>query len=469
VVVRLAVVLLVAGLACDHSVITAVGGDGGPGGGKDAPTLGPPRTDGGAPARADAGPTTPPGGEKCAEEAHMAEQAPVDLLLLIDRSGSMNTRAAGGRSKWQMAQEAVTAFISDPKSAGLGVGMEFFPVPSDGTCTTDVDCGFAMNVGQFCVERRACVGATGPTNASPPCGTIFDEPCPSGTMCVPLGRCSQTGVNCVGIGRACPGGAADNLCTNPGKVCVVGLSDSCKLSDYQKPAVPIGDLPAARAALAEALRTTTAGGGTPTGPAVQGALGQLRMRPQRRGVLVLVTDGVPSPCETDDPVAAVSAQLRMARMTAPSIATYIVGVFGANEGQGGPIALRDWATAGGTGMPFVLTPTDDLAQKLLEALSQIRGAALACQYAIPPARAGSMIDFKKVNLHFKGTSGEEDIGYVGRADRCDPMRGGWYYDVDPDLGTPSSVIVCDATCRRFRGDATGRVELRFGCKTRVIE
>ena len=80
-----------------------------------------------------------------------------------------------------------------------------------------------------------------------------------------------------------------------------------------------------------------------------------------------------------------------------------------------------------------------------------------------------MIDFGKVNLHFKGSGGEEDVLYVGQADKCDPMRGGWYYDVDPATTAPTKVVVCDATCRQFKADPNARVELGFGCKTRVIE
>jgi hypothetical protein len=153
----------------------------------------------------------------------------------------------------------------------------------------------------------------------------------------------------------------------------------------------------------------------------------------------------------------------------PPITTYVIGVFGVGDLATGQMAVTSWAMAGGTDAPVVLAPGSDLSQKLLDALSKIRGAAVACAYAIPPARAGGAIDYQKVNLHYKGTSGEQDVGYVGTADKCDPTRGGWYYDVDPDKGTPTRVVVCDATCRLFSADPSARVELRFGCKTRVIQ
>jgi hypothetical protein len=57
---------------------------------------------------------------------------------------------------------------------------------------------------------------------------------------------------------------------------------------------------------------------------------------------------------------------------------------------------------------------------------------------------------------------------VGSPDRCD-ARGGWYYDVDPGSGTPSRIIVCSATCDRFKAAAQPAVELVYGCRTRAID
>src|SRR3954449_3802904 len=48
--------------------------------------------------------------EKCAGDSQMAKQVPIDLLLLVDRSGSMNNRVSpGGKTKWELAQNALGA------------------------------------------------------------------------------------------------------------------------------------------------------------------------------------------------------------------------------------------------------------------------------------------------------------------------------------------------------------------------
>jgi hypothetical protein len=62
----------------------------------------------------------------CAGESKTAILVPVNMFLLFDKSGSM---LQGG--KWAAAKNALKAFFSDPKVAGLRVAIRFFP---DTTC-----------------------------------------------------------------------------------------------------------------------------------------------------------------------------------------------------------------------------------------------------------------------------------------------------------------------------------------------
>ena len=407
--------------------------------------------------------------EKCAGESQAAKQVPIDLLLLVDRSGSMNYRVSpGGKTKWELAQAALNAFVRDTKSAGMGVGLQYFPLVTP--CMTDAQCGNSLFSG--CAEQRTCANATGPLNPLVSCNG--GGRCPTGSMCVPLGRCLQTGEACSKLNETCPGGAADNRCAAVPKTCRDEVVPKCMVSDYQKLAVPIADLPGAAADLSASLWVTQPGGSTPTDPATEAGLNELRARamanPDRHEALVLVTDGSPNSCDPD-PVPLISKLIGDARMGMPSIPTYAIGVFGVGEFMDGQVVLQDWATAGGTDKPFILTAGDDLNQKLLDALNAIRGSALPCEYTIPKPSSGN-IDFKKVNVHVTGSSTGAmgaDIGHVDDMTKCDPVKGGWYYDVDPMTSAPTKVIMCEATCKKFKMDSTANIELRFGCETVVIQ
>jgi len=185
----------------------------------------------------------------------------------------------------------------------------------------------------------------------------------------------------------------------------------------------------------------------------------------RRAVLVIVSDGVPEGC---GPSATVVLDLQAAAARNPPISTYVVGVFGGNELPEVRATIDSFATAGGTGTPFIVTANEQLTEKFLAALNQIRGAALSCDIAIPPPASGQ-IDFGRVNVHVDGTGGPVDLVYVERADRCGMAPNGWYYDVDPTTTSPSRVQLCPGVCERLKADPKASIELRFGCKTRIIE
>jgi hypothetical protein len=455
--------------ASDGGSKPANGENGGSGGGGEGGAAPPPGF-GGFPDAGSAGSSGNPFGDipKCAEDKHMAERVPLDLVLLVDRSMSMQG------PKWDMTTKALTSFVSDVRSAGLGVGLQFFPVsPVEHPCRTDADCGGGIN--SACVERKVCIG-TKWMGIPPSCGGPRDAACPAGTMCVPLGQCPLSSTYCTAFGKPCPDGPMTDLCTAIGKMCQdADFSESCSADSYTQLNVRIGPLPLAQAALVAIIAVTRPDGGTPMAEAVEGTMGFLqtyaRANPTHRVVLILATDGVPSHCGTasNDPEGFVAMRLQAARAATPSISSYAIGVFAPNEGMDGPNAVNRFATAGGTGTAFVLDPNGDLTEKLLGALNSIRGAALPCEFTIPKPSAGMMLDFDLVNVHFKGSAGEEDVPYVGSAAKCDPMLGGWYYDVDPATGMmPTKVVVCEKTCSRFKADLTGTVAIGFGCKRIVI-
>jgi len=405
--------------------------------------------------------------QRCAEEVHRAEIAPLDLMMLVDTSASM-TDMAGMGSKWEAAQSALSSFVRDPRSAGLGVGLQFYPGGRERTCMNDMDCGW-MKAGTFyCRPRQICLGAGGLIGA-PSCGGPNSPNCPAGTTCTNIGRCTTSGDDCQNIGQACPAGGG--MCQAGERSCRdLFPSTGCDEPGYTIPAVAIAGLPANEVHLIRTVLNKNPAGSTPMGPAVRGVLTQLRAHlaanPGRKVALVLVGDGLPGGCAMGD-IPSVATNLNAAFAGTPSIPTYVIGVFAPDDVATSQPEMDRLAMAGGTTRSFLLTSTPDLTQRLQQSLDQIRGAAIACEFSIPTPQMGA-IDFNRVNVRHTGAGGTEDLLYVETADKCDPMRGGWYYDVPPGRGTPSRILVCDASCSRFKMDATAKVDLLFGCATRVI-
>lgn len=81
------------------------------------------------------------GGNSCTSTSVQTEPVPLDMIILLDESGSMSG------NKWDTATAAVKSFVTDPASDGIGVGIKFFPVNGSPDCNVadyamlDVDIG----------------------------------------------------------------------------------------------------------------------------------------------------------------------------------------------------------------------------------------------------------------------------------------------------------------------------------------
>jgi Mg-chelatase subunit ChlD len=398
----------------------------------------------------------------CATQSVVAQTLPLDLYMMIDSSGSMSEPTAAGPTKWMAVQSALRAFFNDPMSAGISVGLQYFPqiqpnVPT--ACSTNANCG---SFGP-CDLYKTCFGLT--TTQVVLCNANSD--CKAGETCIQLGQCPLSGGSCAPIGVYCPYGDTclpyDGYCQG---------RDRCDLPTYTTPAVAFAALPGAAAALGASLTARQPDGRTPTGPALSGALQAARAQaaaaPDHRVATVLVTDGLPTECAPLD-IPAIAAVAASGAAGTPAVPTFVIGVFGPDEAATARPNLDALAAGGGTGNAVVIDTSQDVTKMLQAALNQIRTSAVACTFKIPPASMGA-IDFNKVNVQVTpggGTAGT--IGYVKGKASCDPTRGGWYYDVDPATGqTPSTIITCDATCAQLASSATARIDIVLGCQTIVI-
>ena len=70
--------------------------------------------------------------EACAVEAREAESLPADIFFMIDQSISMIEHTVpdnddSAPTRWKVLRDAVIEFVDDEDSAGLRVGLQFFP------------------------------------------------------------------------------------------------------------------------------------------------------------------------------------------------------------------------------------------------------------------------------------------------------------------------------------------------------
>lgn len=87
---------------------------------------------------------------KCASTATTAAKVPLDMYILFDQSGSMKDSVTGG-TKWDVIKNALTTFVQSPGSAGMRVGIGYFPLTTSSSSGTG-------GSGGFCIPFLTCSG-----------------------------------------------------------------------------------------------------------------------------------------------------------------------------------------------------------------------------------------------------------------------------------------------------------------------
>ncbi len=312
----------------------------------------------------------------CVTSLASATLAPVNLVVMFDRSGSMGDPAGGfdPSLKWEPVTTGMKAFFADPNSVGIAASLAFFPQGGDLASV----CGYA----------------------------------------------------------------------------------------YATPVVPLTPLASASSILA-AIDATKPNGGTPTLPALSGAITYAKtvaaQHATEKTVVVLVTDGDPgfgingqfTPGCANNDIPHIAAAAQSAAHATPAIPTYVIGI--------GPdlTNLNAIASAGGTGQAIMVSVADPSMTKAIfeNALDKIRAETLSCEFALPPPPSGKTIDANAVNVVYTNGGGTQNVLTYNR----DCTGGvGWHYD---NATSPTKVELCSATCNSVAGDRQGKLSLAFGCKT----
>ncbi len=239
------------------------------------------------------------GGATCVGGEQPARRAPLDLVILMDRSGSMS---AG--EKWPVVTSALGELVKSLEPSAR-VSLRYMSAPASkpppSTCTTDLECG----------EYGPCL-------------------------------------------------APFMLCTGSAGGAVV---DSCDPADYVAAVVPLTPQAQATAAITQSLLAHKAdGGGSPVFAALFGTLQDAvetqKLRPEATTRVLFATDGgEPSGCTKNKP--AEVAAVAKAGWDTGRVRTFIAGL-GAAEDL--PSTLEPVAVAGGSKKVRVMPPGSSVAQ-----------------------------------------------------------------------------------------------------------
>ena len=244
------------------------------------------------------------------------------------------------------------------------------------------------------------------------------------------------------------------------------LATTCAAA-YDQPIVPLTPLTDS-APLSTALDAASPQGGTPTLPALVGAITYAKKtaaaRPDEKTVVVLVTDGEPGlmvngqfgpGCVNNDIAHVASAA---SEGLAASIPTYVIGVGTALT------KLEAIADAGGTGHAYLI-PLSDPTQtraELQKAFEAVRSQQkVSCNFAVPAAPEGQTLDKDRINVAFTAATGS--VTPLVYSKDCSSQNG-WRYD---NPSAPTQIELCPASCGSAQSDPNGKLSVAVGCKTNV--
>jgi hypothetical protein len=405
------------------------------------------------------------GPPECVVYNSVAALAPLDVFVVLDASGSMSALTSDGQVKWQAVRDALAAFFVAEDSEGIGIGLTFFPIIDRAvpdTCFTDVECG----VPDACIPNRYCPQANISCDEDQDC---IDAGFPN-DKCELLGLCQNAPlfVYCI-QGYGPPWNCAPEWlpCVNAG-ACENRFT--CESEAYEQPVVDVAPLPGSGNAVLAAIDAKTPDGATPTLPALTGtsahALAWAAAHPERKVIVVLATDGVPTVCDHDiqeNPDQGVLNLAEVASATAMlGVVTFVIGVFSPEEQIEAQTNLDTIAAAGGTEQAFVIT--NAVTQQIVDALNEVRVTAESCEFTIVPGP--DPIDYTTVWVRLTPTEGATPVWVARRSGpaACDPETGGFYYDVPvPGAQTPSRVILCPASCELFGSSPDRQIEIYTAC------
>ncbi len=236
---------------------------------------------------------------------------------------------------------------------------------------------------------------------------------------------------------------------------------ACDAADYAAFRVGMGVLPGSLSGHAvtirDALLAEAPDSGTPTEPALAGAIrfasGWEAANPTHKTVVILATDGEPNGCSST--VASTAAVASAGLAGAPSIPTYVIGV-------GPSLANLDTiARAGSGGTESYIPVASGDTTAFASAMARIQAKATSCDFTLPSPATGD-VDPSATDVQVKnGTTGATSV-LTRQTDKAACGTGdGYYYD---NPAAPTRLTLCPSTCSTVNATAALKVEVVFKCR-----
>jgi len=353
----------------------------------------------------------------CVTSVQAASFDRLNLLLLLDKSGSMGDDPGGqwqnAASRWNPVVTTLRTFLQDQRSTGIFAALSIFPAEGDITSMCKVSS----------YEPPSTSSAKVPLTLLDDAGRqlflarLCDPSAASASTCIKTGGGTPT--------RPALQGTIDFLTTvqqrfPESKTVIVFLTDGEPIFGYQQ-----------SAAVNALYSCDDLTNGCPLGPAGSAGTGT---------------------CATaDGEVQKVADVIK----TAPKKSIYLFGV-----GDLTTSTMNTWADA--TGNPAVplqnLAPAD-AAATLKTALEGIRSTSLPCNIAVPPPSGGGTPDPSAVNVDYYDGTGK--VTHFGKSVGCASPQMSWQYDPTD----PTKISLCPNACGMVQQDPNGKVQIVFGCTT----
>ena len=123
------------------------------------------------------------------------------------------------------------------------------------------------------------------------------------------------------------------------------------------------------------------------------------------------------------------------------------------------------AENGGTKTAFLVDTTQNAAAQLSAALGSIRTTtALDCTYTIPPPPAGEALQPGMVNVNYTNSAGTVTTVLQDPDGTPCSAGSGWQYSADGN-----QINLCGKACNDVKADKGGKIQVLFGCATKIGE